>query len=74
MTTGSARRLPWSPVVLIPSTMPGRFSMSRRTLCRALAAVLALAAITPLFAGGAPGHARKTQRHLPIPQPVPPSH
>jgi hypothetical protein len=74
MTTGSARRLPWSPVALIPSAMPGRFSLSRRTLCRALAAVVALAALTPLFAGAAPGHARKAQHSLSIPQPVPPVH
>lgn len=74
MTTGSARRLPWSPVALIPSAMPGRFSMSRRTLCRALAAVVALAALTPLFAGAAPSQARETQSHLSAPLPVPPSH
>ena len=50
MTTGSAQSLPWTLVVLIPSTTPGRFSLSRRTLYRALAVVVALAAITPLFA------------------------
>jgi len=48
--TVSARRLPWSLVVLIPSATEGGFSMSRRTLYRALAIALALAAITPLFA------------------------
>ncbi|NWJ41826.1 MAG: hypothetical protein HXX12_12760 [Geothrix sp.] len=50
MTTGSAQSLPWTLVVPIPSTTPGRFSLSRRTLYRALAVVVALAAITPLFA------------------------
>lgn len=57
MTTGSAQSLPWTPVVPIPSTMSGRCSMGRRTLYRALAVVVALAAITPLFAdaeGGCP--------------------
>ena len=47
--SGSARHLPWSLVVPFPSTTSGGFSMSRRTLYRALAAALALAAITPLF-------------------------
>lgn len=74
MTTGSARRLPWSPVALIPSAMPRRFSMSRRTLCRALAAVVALAALTPLFAGAAPGQAQETQPRLSVHLPIPPSH
>lgn len=50
MTTGSAQSLPWTLVVPIPSATPGCFSLSRRTLCRALAVVVALAAITPLFA------------------------
>lgn len=50
MTTGSAQSLPWTLVVPIPSMTPGRFSLSRRTLYRALAVVVALAAITPLFA------------------------
>jgi len=53
--TGSARHLPWSLVVPIPSTTAGSFSMSRRTLYRALAIALALAAITPLFAQGRSG-------------------
>jgi hypothetical protein len=48
--TGSARRLPWSLVVLIPSTAPGGFSMRKRTLYRALAIALALAVMSPLFA------------------------
>jgi len=51
--TGSVRRLPWSPVAPIPSATPGGFSMGRRTLYRALAVALALAAITPLFADSA---------------------
>ncbi len=53
--TVSARRLPWSLVVPIPSAIEGGLSMSRRTLYRALAIALALAAITPLFARGTSG-------------------
>jgi hypothetical protein len=48
--TGSARNLPWSLVAPVPGATPGGFSLSRRTLYRTLAAALALAAITPLFA------------------------
>lgn len=50
--TGSARRLPWSLVVLIPSTTPGGISMRTRTLYRALAIALTLVAISPLFGAG----------------------
>jgi hypothetical protein len=50
MTTGSAHHLPWAVVAPIPSATPDGFPMSRRTLYRALAVVVALAAITPLFA------------------------
>lgn len=50
MMTGSAHPLPWTLVVPIPSTTSASFSTSRRTLYRALAVVVALAAITPLFA------------------------
>lgn len=50
MTIGSARLLPWTFVAPIPSATSDSISMSRRTLYRALAVVVALAAITPLFA------------------------
>ena len=50
MTTASAHHLPWTLVVPIPSTTSASFSMRRRTLYRALAVVVALASITPLFA------------------------
>ena len=51
MITGSAQRLPWTLAVPIPSTASGSFSTDRRTLYRALAVIVALAAMTPLFAG-----------------------
>ncbi len=50
MTTGSAHHLPWALVAPIPSATSDSFPMNRRTLYRALAVVVALAAITPLFA------------------------
>ncbi len=50
MITGSAQRLPWTLAVPNPSTTSGSFSKDRRTLYRALAVIVALAAITPLFA------------------------
>ncbi len=51
MTTGSAHHLHWTLVASIPSTASDGFSMSRRILYRALAVVVALAAIAPLFFG-----------------------
>lgn len=57
MITGSAQRLPWTLAVPIPSTTTGSFSTDRRTLYRALAVIVALAAITPLFAGLESDHA-----------------
>jgi hypothetical protein len=63
MTTGSAHRLPWSLIAPIPSAIPGRFSMSRRTLCRALAVVVALAAIIPLFADTAADGRQANPQH-----------
>ena len=60
--TGSARHLPWSLVAPFPSVTPGGFSMRRRTLYRALAVALALAAITPLFADAAEDSARENSR------------
>jgi hypothetical protein len=51
MTTGSAHHLPRTFVASIPSAASDSFSMSRRTLCRALAVVVALAAISPLLFG-----------------------
>ena len=49
MTTGSAYHLPWTLVASIPSASSEGYSMSRRTLWRALAVVVALAAISPLL-------------------------
>ena len=49
MTTGSAHHLHWPLVASIPSAASDGFSMSRRILYRALAVVVALAAIAPLF-------------------------
>jgi len=46
--TGSARHLPWSLVTLIPSATLDRYSMSRRTLYRALAVAVAMVAIQTL--------------------------
>ena len=51
MTTGSAHHLHWTLVASIPSASSDSFSMSRRILYRALAVVVALAAIAPLFFG-----------------------
>ena len=51
MTTGSAHHLHWTLVASIPSAASDGFSMSRRILYRALAVVVALAAIAPLFFG-----------------------
>lgn len=48
MTTGSAHYLRWTFVAPIPSASSDSFSMSRRTLYRALAVVVALAAMAPL--------------------------
>jgi len=50
MTTGSAYHLRWTLVEPIPGTTSDGFAISRRTLYRALAVVVALAAMTPLFA------------------------
>ena len=61
MTTASAHHLPWTLVVPIPSTTSASFSMRRRTLYRALAVVVALAAITPLFAGSGEEVPRRNQ-------------
>ena len=49
MTTGSAHHLHWTLVASIPSAASDGFSMSRRILYRALAVVVALAAMSPLF-------------------------
>jgi hypothetical protein len=49
MTTGSAHHLHWTLVASIPSAASDGFSMSRRILYRALAVVVALAAIAPLL-------------------------
>jgi hypothetical protein len=49
MTTGSAYHLRWPLVAPIPSATTDSFSISRRTLYRALAVVVALAAISPLL-------------------------
>ncbi len=51
MTTGSAQHLPWTLVASIPSATSDSFSTGRRILYRALAVVVALAAIAPLFFG-----------------------
>jgi hypothetical protein len=51
MTTGSAHHLQWTYVAPIPSAASSSFSISRRILYRALAVVVALAAIAPLFFG-----------------------
>lgn len=48
--TGSARRLPWRLVVLIPSATSSGFSMRRRTLYRALAIAPPRVGRTPRFA------------------------
>ena len=61
--TGSARRQPWSLVAPFPSAMSGSCSMRRRTLYRAFAVALALAAITPLFAASAKDGAWGKPRH-----------
>ena len=68
MTTGSAYHLRWPLVAPIPSATRDGFSIRRRTLYRALAVVVALAAISPLLfeadlggnAGGDP-HAAQAQ-------------
>jgi hypothetical protein len=49
MTTGSAYHLRWPLVAPIPSATSDGFSIRRRTLYRALAVVVALAAISPLL-------------------------
>ena len=51
MTTGSAYHLRWPLDAPIPSATRDSFSISRRTLYRALAVVVALAAISPLLFG-----------------------
>ena len=61
MTTASAHHLPWTLVVPIPSTTSASFSMRRRTLYRALAVVVALGSITPLFAEPAQEGPRRNQ-------------
>ena len=69
MTTGSAHHLLWTLVASIPSAASDGFSMSRRILYRALAVVVALAAIAPLFYGadlngGALGEGQQVQAQL----------
>ena len=49
MTTGSAHHRRWILVASIPSAASGSFSISRRILYRALAVVVALVALSPLF-------------------------
>lgn len=49
MTTGSAYHLRWTLVAPIPSATSDSFPISRRILYRALAVVVALAAISPLI-------------------------
>jgi hypothetical protein len=61
MTTGSAHHLPWALVAPIPSATSDGFPMSRRTLYRALAVVVALAAMTPLFTDLGTDHTRRTR-------------
>jgi len=77
MTTGSAYHLPWTLVASIPSASSEGYSMSRRTLWRALAVVVALAAISPLLfeadlSSSAAGNSRTMQAQLtglpPMPQ------
>lgn len=63
MTTGSAHHLPWALVAPIPSAMSDSFPMSRRTLYRALAVVVALAAMTPLFADADPDSGRENPQN-----------
>ncbi|GEM_PF-5290529 len=48
--TWSAYQLLQEMASPVPNTTPGGFSMRRRNLYRTLAAVVAVAAITPLFA------------------------
>jgi hypothetical protein len=54
MTTGSAHHLHWTLVASIPSAASDGFSRSRRILYRALAVVVALAAISPLLLEAGP--------------------
>jgi hypothetical protein len=51
MTTGSAHHLRWTFVASIPSAASDSFTINRRILYRALAVVVALAALSPLFFG-----------------------
>ena len=63
MTTGSAHHLFSALVAPIPSATSNGFPLSRRTLYRALAVVVALAAITPLFADLGTDSSRENSHH-----------
>ena len=63
MITGSSQRLPWTLAVPIPSATSGSFPKDRRTLYRALAVIVALAALTPLFADLETDHTQGNLKH-----------
>ena len=69
MTTGSAHHLFSALVAPIPSATSNGFPLSRRTLYRALAVVVALAAITPLFADAAADSGRGNPQNQAIQSP-----
>jgi hypothetical protein len=69
MITGSAHHLPWAIVAPFPSAMSDGLPMSRRTLYRALAVVVALAAIAPLFAAADADSGRGNPQLQTIPLP-----